>query len=383
MIIRGFDGGWPELNNGYTYKNSVSKPSCIGLSLIDYLHREWPSSGSIEEWDHRIRAAQVTLNGAATSPSSILRGNDVVVYMRPPYSEPDCPDYLQILYQDIDMIAINKPSGIQVLPRGPFLQRTALEILKRYGEMAGLVSAPAPVHRIGRGTSGILICAVSPKAKRMLAEAMIRSTVESSHSKDVTGTEGTRSLRKIYRCRVVGLIQEDQGTIDAAIGPIEHKGVVDGLHAALALEQGGKASLSKFKVLYRDTVDNTSLVEVEIFTGRPHQIRIHMSFIGHPLLGDPLYGPGGVPIVDHSRRAEGGEGGRGGGGVDGTALQAMPGDTGYLLHSHILELPLPSERDLSELDSQWARKIDGKAGYIRLEAPLPRELMTPQEMQLG
>ena len=194
---------------------------------------------------------------------------------------------------------------------------------------------------------------------------------------------GQRSLKKVYRCRVQGLIKDDQGTIDAAIGPIAHSGVIDGLHAALTEEQGGKASLSRFTVLHRDEGTSTSLVAVEIFTGRPHQIRIHMAFIGHPLVGDPLYGAGGVPMCHEAGRSTADQGDLvgGGGGVRGDAVQVMPGDIGYLLHSHILELPLPSGAATGLARWPRASKVEGKEGWLHLQAPLPQDLKTPYEIQ--
>jgi 23S rRNA pseudouridine1911/1915/1917 synthase len=119
---------------------------------------------------------------------------------------------------------------------------------------------------------------------------------------------------KWYRALAAGVPARDAFTIDAAIGPVAHPRL-GSVHAALA---AGRPAVSHVRVL--EARGDASLLDVSIETGRPHQIRIHLAFAGHPLLGDPLYGPGGVPLPE----------------------PGLPGDPGYRLHAHRLSLSHPA-----------------------------------------
>ena len=127
-----------------------------------------------------------------------------------------------------------------------------------------------------------------------------------------------RKVRKVYRALCAGHPARDAFPVDAPIGEVPYP-PTGTLHAAAA---DGRPSRSRVRVLERrDAPAPSSLVEVEIETGRPHQIRIHLAFAGHPLVGDPLFGAGGLPVA----------GGR-----------AVPGDPGYLLHAHRVEFAHPA-----------------------------------------
>eukprot|EP00798_Chlamydomonas_sp_ICE-L_P022217 gene22217-29280_t len=155
---------------------------------------------------------------------------------------------------------------------------------------------------------------------------------------------GDQVYRKIYRALVQGLVQQEGGCVDAPIGLVTFANAAEGLFAACP--DGGKAAHSVWRMLHRDVHSCTSLLEVEIFTGRPHQIRIHTACIGHPLAGDPLYAPGGLPrpsAVEEGKR---------------------PGDCGYLLHAHTLLIAHP---------------VTGKG--MCFVAPTPLELRTPDEQE--
>jgi 23S rRNA pseudouridine1911/1915/1917 synthase len=133
------------------------------------------------------------------------------------------------------------------------------------------------------------------------------------------------TTRKIYRALCSGSPDSDAFEITAPIGEIPY-GPLGSLHAAFA---GGRASISHVTVVERR--DGAALLDVEILTGRPHQIRIHTAFAGHPLVGDPLYGPGGTPLP---------------------CSTALPGDLGYLLHAHRLELKHPRSGEQVHLQCQ-------------------------------
>ncbi|MBN1939727.1 MAG: RluA family pseudouridine synthase, partial [Candidatus Aminicenantes bacterium] len=178
-----------------------------------------------------------------------------------------------------------------VLPGGDFLENTLLHLTRRrFG------SECAPLHRLGRGTSGAILFTRNSRCARILSKAMAE-----------------RRIRKIYLALASGIVPMDEFAIDAPIGPVPY-GPLTTIHA---FSPEGRQSLSHVRVLERKTGDGTTLLEVAISTGRPHQIRIHLSYAGFPLVGDPLYASGGrpKPVAEDNVGA------------------ALPGDLGYHLHS--------------------------------------------------
>ncbi|KAG8651232.1 RNA pseudouridine synthase 5 [Manihot esculenta] len=289
---------WPDLNDGLSYSDIVSS-SDSELTLIEFYSSKYNNSAPLHGWLQRIQNGQITIDGVIVKePNIILRGGSELVYHRLPWREPDAPYMLQILYEDADLIALNKPSGLQVLPGGLFQQRTVLTQLqwwakKKTSSLLSQEQHPVPVHRLGRGTSGILLCAKSKLAKTHLAAYFADGTsrvgdIGNTSTKLVKG----RKISKIYRALVDGILNQDKVIIKQPIGTVRYPGVAKGLYVA---SPSGKPALSKVEVLERDVQGNHTLVQVEIESGRPHQIRIHLSFIGHPLLGDPLYVVGGQP----------------------------------------------------------------------------------------
>ncbi|KAJ6767876.1 RNA PSEUDOURIDINE SYNTHASE 5 [Salix koriyanagi] len=240
-------------------------------------------------------------------PKAILRDGMELVYHRLPWREPDAPYLLQVLYEDDDMIALNKPAGLQVLPGGLFQQRTVLMQLQ--------------------GTSGILLCAKTMVAKTSLAAFFAEGTslIGDSSNTDMKQSK-RRKISKIYRALVNGILKQDKIIIKQPIGTMP----------------SGKPALSKVEVLERDSQLNQTLVQVEIESGRPHQIRIHLSFIGHPLLGDPLYDVGGQPMCFDSEHED--ESFAEDGGYERPA-KPVPGDCGYYLHAHQLVLSHPTTNE--------------------------------------
>lgn len=325
---------WPELNDGLTYKDVVSSSDSELTTVSDFYYTKYKSSAPLLGWIQRIQNGQIQVDGEVVKdPNTLLRSGSKLVYHRLPWKEPDTPHLLDILYQDDDLIALNKPSGLQVLPGGLFQQRTVLTQLQWcFGE-----SHPVPVHRLGRGTSGILLCAKTKLAKTKLSAYFAEGTslVGSGNMGQVCGT--VRKISKIYRALASGIVEEDEVVIKQPIGVVRYPGVAKGLYVA---SSEGKPSFSKVIVLERDRQRDCTLVKVEIQSGRPHQIRIHLAFIGHPLVGDPLYVAGGQPkgvdpdLVDAASTTPFAE--------DGgyrRPNQAVPGDCGYHLHAHEVEIP--------------------------------------------
>jgi len=285
-------------NNGYDYPDRISRPD-EGASVLAFYARRYRHSTEAE-WREKIVRGEATLNGRPASPGDILSAGDLLVYHRPPWDEPDAPTDFGVLLEDDDVIVLAKPSGLPVLPGGFFLEQTLLyQARRRFGPSC------SPLHRLGRGTSGAILFTRNHRAGRLLARAM-----------------SDRRILKVYLALASGTSMPDAFVVDAPIGPVPHR-----LPATVnAYRPDGRPSTSHVRVLRRFPGRNAALVEVTIPTGRPHQIRIHLARAGHPLVGDPLYQPGGLPRAD---------------GLDDDRA-ATPGATGYLLHSWKIRFPHPS-----------------------------------------
>lgn len=294
-------GNTPTMNHGWTYLGRVT-PADDGATALAYYVRHYTHS-SEAEWRLRLAEGRITRNGCPLAPDATLKAGDALAWARPPWEEPDVPRTFSILYEDDDLLVVDKPAGLPVLPGGGYVENTLLHLLR----MRTPETPPVPVHRLGRGTSGVLLLARSPLARRQLAEDF----------RDVT-RRASGTMRKIYRALTgpaPGL--PDVLEITQPIGPVAHP-ALGWVHAA---SPAGKPARSHGRVLRR-TSDDT-LWEIDLITGRPHQIRIHLAWAGVPLLGDPLYGPGGVPGLP----------------ADGRAV--VPGDGGYWLHAVSLTLTHP------------------------------------------
>lgn len=280
--------GEVSLNEGFTYTEIIATRS-EGRSLLGYLTERYTHS-SREVWEARIADGLVMLDGHPGTAEDLLRRGQQLSWLRPPWEEPEVPMGFAVLYRDAELLAVAKPSGLPTLPAGGYLEHTLLAQVRRHYPEA------SPVHRLGRGTSGIVLFARTHLAGKRVLEAWREHRVV-----------------KIYRALVQGGPAEEAFRVDTPIGPVPHPTLVS-VHAASA---EGKPSTSHVQVIERRA--DSSLVEVRIETGRPHQIRIHMATCGHPLVGDPLYAIGGG-----LREGE-----------------ALPGDEGYYLHALRLSLPHP------------------------------------------
>ena len=292
-------------NSGYGYHDRIMSADS-GVPVLAFYARRYRHSTEAE-WAEKIKLGQVTLNGRPASADTVLAPGDLLVYHRPAWDEPDAPTDFGTLFEDEDVLVLAKPSGLPVLPGGFFLENTLLYVVRRrFGP------AVSPLHRLGRGTSGAILFTRNPRSARSLARAMFE-----------------RRVLKVYLALASGTSMPDAFTVDAPIGPVQHR-----LPATVnAYRPDGRPSLSHVRVLRRFPKRNASLLEATIPTGRPHQIRIHLAYAGHPLVGDPLYQAGGLP------RAEG---------ID-DEWMTTPGATGYLLHSWKIGFPHPASGEIVEV----------------------------------
>jgi 23S rRNA pseudouridine1911/1915/1917 synthase len=294
------------LNQGWTYREQVDRAQA-GLTLLDYYTRQYRHSNPTE-WQDRITLGQVLLNGEPATCDARLQTGQWLTYHRSPWEEPDVPLSIEVLYEDADLLVVAKPSGLPVLPGGGFLEHTLLRQLQRQYPQ----ETPVPIHRLGRGTSGLMLLARSPLARSSLSQQMRENTA---------GLHSERSIRKVYLALVGSGDLPDGFTLTEAIGKIPHP-ILGYVYGATA---DGQFARSDCRVLRRNA--NTTLLEVTILTGRPHQIRIHLATAGYPLLGDPLYGVGGVLL--HSAEK-----------------LPVPGDCGYYLHAYQLFFRHPRTNQL-------------------------------------
>lgn len=284
-------------NKGYSYPDRVLK-SDEGLSVAAFYALHYTHSTQ-ETWQQRINTGQVFLNGRPTSPDDTLTRGDRLIYDRPPWEEPDVPRNFVTLFEDGNVLVLAKPSGLPVLPGGGFLENTLLYLVRQRYDVEC-----SPLHRLGRATSGAILFTRNARTARFLRMAM-----------------DERRIRKVYLALASGTAMPDAFTVDAPIGPIPFQRLKT-IHAYCP---HGRPSISHVRVIRRLPHDNATLLEVTIPTGRPHQIRIHLSYAGFPLVGDPLYQSGGIPF-DGSGENE---------------CAALPGDSGYFLHSWKIRFPHP------------------------------------------
>ena len=219
-----------------------------------------------------IRSGQVLVNGAAAAKSCRLDGGETIAVTLP---EPEpieaLPENipLDIVYEDADLIVINKPKGMVVHPAPGHASGTLVNALLYHcaGSLSGIGGAERPgiVHRIDRDTSGLLVAAKNDFAHQKLSAQL------SDHS-----------LARTYECLARGRFREDAGTVDAPIGrsPQDRK--------KMAVIAGGRPAVTHWRVLER--FEGLTHLACRLETGRTHQIRVHLSHIGHPILGDPVYG---------------------------------------------------------------------------------------------
>ena len=220
-----------------------------------------------------IREGCVLVNGTQQAKAGCkLRAGDRVT-VRIPEAEPasiEAEDIdLDILYQDADVAVVFKPSGMVVHPAAGNERGTLVNaLLKHLDNLSGIGGEirPGIVHRIDKDTSGLLLVAKNDRAHVSLSD-QIRA----------------HSVHRAYQAIVIGNLRDDEGFVDAPIGrhPTDRK--------RMAVVPGGREARTNWRVLER--LRGATLIEARLTTGRTHQIRVHMASIGHPVLGDPVYGP--------------------------------------------------------------------------------------------
>ena len=308
------------LNRGYACTTIISSKH-QGRTVLSHLASLYPHS-TPQDWQQNLNNREVTVDGVTANGSESLTSGQTLVWNRPPWIEPESPQHFEILFEDHHLLAVNKPGGLPTLPGGGFMENTLLRLVQKQTPNAN------PVHRLGRGTTGIVLFAKTAQAAAKLGADW-----------------NTPRIQKIYWALAQNMAQHDAYEILTPIGLVPHPRI----GMVWAANPSGKPSKSLAKVISRAPGSTASLCpvvpafcdsgqarqasstaspctpgtttfEVSLNSGRPHQIRIHLASIGHPLVGDPLYGLSGQPLEN---------------------LPGLPGDGGYFLHARFLNFHHP------------------------------------------
>ena len=222
-----------------------------------------------------IESGAVTVNGLAETSKKykVAEGDEIEVCVPEPESIDAKPEDipLDIVYEDDDLLVVNKPRGMVVHPApGNYTGTLVNALMYHCGENLSAINGclrPGIVHRIDKDTSGLLVVAKSDRAHESLSAQLAQ-----------------HSVTRRYTALVYNNLKEDEGTVDAPIG----RDPGDRFKRAVT-DRNGKRAVTHWRVLER--FGRFTLIEARLETGRTHQIRVHMSYIRHPLAGDPLYGP--------------------------------------------------------------------------------------------
>src|SRR6059036_3055387 len=220
-----------------------------------------------------IRTGFVRLNEQTTRPRHIVRRGDKIDLIEPPVEKIDVrpePIPLDVLFEDDDLIVINKPAGLTVHPGAGQREHTLVNaLLSHCATLSGIGGKERPgiVHRLDKETSGCLVVAKNDVAHRELSKQFAARTVE-----------------KIYLAIVAGKLRKPTGVIEQNIGrhPVQRKRMS-------VSSKRGRAAKTEYRVIRSS--DQASLVECRLHSGRTHQIRVHLHHLGHAVLGDKIYAP--------------------------------------------------------------------------------------------
>lgn len=267
-------------NHGWKYTDRIAAG---GISALDFYAARHVHSGK-SEWAARFARGEITVNGRRASGGERLAEGDLLEWSRPAWNEGGMPDgRVGIVYEDADIVAVDKPAGLATAQDGGRLENTLVAWLRRRypGETV------SPAHRLNSGASGLVICGRTPLARARLA-GLFREKTSGAIADDCR-----QSLEKTYLALSVpwpGGRVGDTMRIETPIGRVRHF-LGGGVFAARP--DGGLPARSDCEIVGQGECG--TLWRIRLMTGRPHQIRIHLASIGAPLAGDGAFLPGGAP----------------------------------------------------------------------------------------
>ncbi|MDH5671650.1 MAG: RluA family pseudouridine synthase [Myxococcales bacterium] len=241
-------------------------PEYAGLRLDRFIQQRIPRLSRTRA-QRIVRACAHRADGSRRRPSEIVREGEVVLLVRQRFEEPEVPLEFGVLFDDGEVLAVDKPPGLPMHPTATYHKNTlTYRLRERYGEHGDFV--PSIAHRLDRETSGVVLCGRSRQAERGLKMAF------ESHR-----------VQKTYLAIVRGEVDDALTRIELPMAPVR-----DGLHVLMEIaEADGLPAQTELRV--RERRAGHSLVELWPRTGRQHQLRVHLSAVGHSIVGDKLYGP--------------------------------------------------------------------------------------------
>jgi 23S rRNA pseudouridine1911/1915/1917 synthase len=293
-----------------------------GLSLLEFLVARFRYHG-IEAWGERITDGRVRLNDRRVGPDERLARGDRVAYDRPS-AEPDVPTDVRIVHDAGGVVVVDKPAGLPVHGDGTFITRTVVGVLARE-----LGTRLRPVQRLDRETSGLCVLARTRAAARDLQQAL-----------------GDPSAHKEYDALGFGVADFDARVVDLPIGRAAGSAV--SIRRGVAPPDDSTAQVARTDVRVHARGGDRTWFRCVLATGRTHQIRVHLEALGHPLLGDKLYGRSDEDFLAFVRAMKSGESPDSQ--VDGLGARRQ------MLHARVLAFPEP-----------------GSAGLLRFEVEPPMD----------
>jgi 23S rRNA pseudouridine1911/1915/1917 synthase len=268
-----------------------------------------------------VRACAQRQDGSLRRPSDRVREGETVRLVRPPFEEPETPQTFGVVYEDEHVLAVDKPAGLPVHPSATYHRNTLTRLLReRYGD-----PPPHIAHRLDRETSGLVVCGRGPDSERSLKIAFEQ-----------------RRTDKSYLAIVRGRMEQDQGVIELPLASWgRSRGGRDPLHVLMEVSEQGTRAVTRY--LVRERAPEHTLVALKPITGRQHQLRVHLSAVGHSIVGDKLYGPEGPdPFLESIETGMTPE------------LQARLGHGRQALHAHWLRVTHPRDGSPLALEAELA-----------------------------
>lgn len=269
----------PRRNGGWTY---VAEIGAEGASdgIVRWLANRYEHSDEAT-WSERLLRGELRLGDAVLHEDRPGAPGALVLWSRPPWDEDPAPRGYTLAAEGPGWFAVDKPMGLPTMPSGGWLENTLLHVVRERWPTA------TPMHRLGAGTSGLVLFAGDGAARTALTAAFREGRIE-----------------RRYLAVASGLVPTEPTVIDAPIGPVPH----DALGSIHAVTASGRPARTTVRAIAH--AGESTLVDVEIHSGRPHQIRAHLAWFGAPLRGDPLFKGGGSLQPGH-----------------------RPTEAGYLLHA--------------------------------------------------
>lgn len=246
----------PKLSFQYVRQHGIPE------TLLEFLVRRFKYHNA-EEWEMLVGDGWVTVNGRRVDPGHILETRHKIVYERPPMAEPEVDGRYTVLYEDAHLLAVSKSGNIPTSPSGKYWHNCLVHLLQRERGLAQLHA----VHRLDRETSGVNLFAKSREGAKILGKDFHAGRVDKRYMAVLRGGLAAPAIYVSAPLR------------DAVGGAV---------HIRQEVHPAGRDSRTWFRL--RARLPGASLVEVEPRTGRTHQIRAHAAALGHPVMGDKLYG---------------------------------------------------------------------------------------------